>query len=134
MRSNHLNVFVQGPLKEASKFAQQLSGAVNEKVMGVERSEVPAGDAPGMSTGMGAEAPWEGAEAAAGAAAAGGAAGVGMAKGWQPPTNEPGMGAAKEVELANNVPSELDAAKDSAGELSIDEQVFEGGLGFFLVV
>lgn len=112
----------KGPLKEASKFAQQLSGAVNEKVMGVERSTNPAADTPDMGMGMGTEAPWEGAEGAA-AAAAGGATGVGMAKGWQPPTTEPGMGMAKELELANDVPSELDAASDSAAELSIDEQV-----------
>ena len=119
----------KGPLKEASKFAQQLSGAVNEKVMGAERSNVPAGDTPDVGMGMGTEAPWEGAEeaAAAAAAAAGGATGVGMAKGWQPPTSEPGMGMAKELELANDVPSELDAVKDTSGELSIDEQVFTGG-------
>lgn len=88
--------------------------------MGVERPDLPAGETPDM--GMGAQAPWEGAEAAAGAAA-GGAAGVGMAQGWKPPTSEPGMGMGKEIELANDVPSELDAAKDTAGELSIDEQV-----------
>lgn len=94
--------------------------------MGGEKSKVPAGDTPDVGMGMGAEAPWEGAEAAT-AAAAGGATGVGMAKGWQPPTSEPGMGMAKELELANDVPSELDAAKDTGGELSIDEQVFAGG-------
>lgn len=86
-------------MKQASKFAEQLSGAVNKKVMGLDDS-APAGDV--VAEG------WEGAEAAA-AAAAGGVAGVGMAQGWKPPTAEPGM----DQELANDVPSEL----------SIDEQV-----------
>lgn len=86
-------------MKGASKFAKQLSGAVNEKVMGLVDS-VP-------DTDIGSEG-WEAAEAAA-ATAAGGAAGVGMAKGWKPPTNELGMN----QELANDVPSEL----------TIDEQV-----------
>lgn len=98
--------------------------------MGVERPSVPAADTPDMGMGEGAEAPWEGAEAAAAAAAAGGATGVGMSKGWQPPTSEPGMGLAKDLELANDVPSELDAARDTASELSIDEQVSTGGGGF----
>lgn len=112
---------LKGPLKEASKFAQQLSGAVNEKVMGVERPNVPA-DVPDV----GAGAAWEGAEAATAAAAAGGAAGVGMANGWKPPTSELGMD--KEIELANDVPSELDAGSDTASALTIDEQVRLVGL------
>lgn len=105
----------KGPLKEASKFAQQLSGAVNEKVMGAERANAPADGGTGAA--------WEGAEAAT-AAAAGGAAGVGMANGWKPPTSEPGMD--KDIELANNVPGELDAVSDTApaGDfLTMDDQV-----------
>lgn len=96
-------VFVsQGPLKQASKFAEQLSGAVNQKVMELGDS-APSPDIEAASL--------EGAEAAAAAtaAAAGGAAGIGMAQGWKPPTTELGM----DEELANDVP----------GELSIDEQV-----------
>lgn len=83
---------MQGPLKEASKFASQLSGAVNKKVMEI-------GDPLANDGGDALEA----AEAAT-------AAGVGMAQGWKPPTNQPGVG----QELANDVPSEL----------SIDEQVY----------
>ncbi len=92
--------------------------------MGMERSAASPADTPNPTAmpdtgGAAAETAWEGAEAAAtGAAAAGGAAAVGMAKGWQPPTSEPGMG----MDLANDVPAELDAASDTA-ELSIDEQV-----------
>ncbi|CAM9588147.1 unnamed protein product [Ectocarpus fasciculatus] len=107
----------EGPLKEASKFAQQLSGAVNEKVMGGERAAVPTDSS---TSDIGTGAAWEGpAEAVAGA---GGAAGVGMANGWKPPTSELGMD--KKVELANDVPSELDAPSTSSAtsELSIDEQ------------
>ncbi|CAM9144498.1 unnamed protein product [Laminaria digitata] len=91
----------EGPLKEASKFANQLSGAVNKKVLGLGDS-----DAAPDAADVGAEA-WEGAEAAA-AVTAGGAAGLGMANEWKAPTNELGM----DQELANDVPSEL----------SIDEQ------------
>ncbi|CAN0293828.1 unnamed protein product [Pylaiella littoralis] len=104
----------KGPLKEASKFAQQLSGAVNEKVMGTETVDAPAD--------VGAGAAWEGADAAT-AAAASGAAGVGMPNGWKAPTS--GLGMDKETQMANDVPSELDAARDTApaGELlTIDEQ------------
>lgn len=106
---------LKGPLKEASKFAQQLSGAVNEKVMGTETVDAPAD--------VGAGAAWEGADAAT-AAAASGAAGVGMPNGWKAPTS--GLGMDKETQMANDVPSELDAARDTApaGELlTIDEQV-----------
>lgn len=91
----------EGPLKEASKFANQLSGAVNKKVLGLGDS-----DASPDAADVGAEA-WEGAEAAA-AVTAGGAAGVGMANEWKAPTDELGM----DQELANDVPAEL----------SIDEQ------------
>lgn len=93
---------LQGPLKQASKFAEQLSGAVNQKVMEIG----DAANSPGVDA-----AKLEGTEAAvaATAAAAGGAAGVGMAQGWKPPTTELGM----DEELANDVPSEL----------TIDEQV-----------
>lgn len=97
----------KGPLKEASKFANQLSGAVNKKVLGLGDSEASPDAAD-----VGAEG-WEGAEAAA-AVAAGGAAGVGMATDWKAPTNELGMN----QELANDVPSEL----------SIDEQVRDEGI------
>lgn len=92
-------------MKEASKFAEQLSGAVNKKVLGLGD-----GDAPADAADVGAEV-WEGAEAAAAVTAGGvaGAAGVGMAKEWKAPTNELGM----DQELANDVPAEL----------SIDEQV-----------
>lgn len=111
----------QGPLKEASKFAQQLSGAVNEKVMGAERAAAPT-DSSTSDVGAGAAA-WEGPAEAVAGAGAGGAAGVGMANGWKPPTSELGM--EKKVELANDVPSELDAPNGSSvtSELSIDEQV-----------
>ena len=94
-------------MKEASKFADQLSGAVNKKVLGLSGS-----DASPDAADVGAEA-WEGAEAVA-AVTAGGAAGVGMAKEWKAPTNELGM----DQELTNDVPSEL----------SIDEQVRDGGV------
>lgn len=97
------SVFVsQGPLKQVSKFAEQLSGAVNQKVMELG----DAAPSPDIEA-----ATLEGAEAAAAATAAavGGAAGIGMAQGWKPPTTELGM----DEELANDVP----------GELSIDEQV-----------
>lgn len=97
----------KGPLKEASKFANQLSGAVNKKVLGLGDS-----DASPDAADVGAEA-WEGAEAAA-AVTAGGAAGVGMANEWKAPTDELGM----DQELANDVPAEL----------SIDEQVRDGGV------
>lgn len=92
-------------MKEASKFAEQLSGAVNKKVLGLGD-----GDAPADAADVGAEA-WEGAEAAAAMTAGGaaGAAGAGIAKEWKAPTNELGM----DQELANDVPAEL----------SIDEQV-----------
>lgn len=100
-------LFSKGPLKEASKFANQLSGAVNKKVLGLGDS-----DAPPDAADVGVEG-WEGAEAA-GAVTAGGAAGVGMATDWKESTNELGMN----QELANNVPSEL----------SIDEQVRDGGI------
>lgn len=95
---------VQGPLKEASKFASQISGAVNKKVMELDDDAVSAVD--------GGVQAWPGAEATV-ATAAGGVAG-----GWKPPTSERGMS----QELANDVPQELSST------LSIDEQV---GLGLY---
>lgn len=82
-------------MKEASKFASQISGAVNKKVMD---NEVDGG-----------VQPWPGAEATVATAAGG------VAAGWKPPTSidEPGMSR----ELANDVPQEL------SSPLSIDEQV-----------
>ncbi|CAB1113770.1 unnamed protein product [Ectocarpus sp. CCAP 1310/34] len=109
----------EGPLKEASKFAQQLSGAVNEKVMGIDRESAPIDSS---TSDVGEGAVWEGPPEVVAGAGAGGAAGVGMANGWKPPTSELGM--EKTVELANDVPSELDAPSVSSAtsELSIDEQ------------
>ena len=52
---------------------------------------------------------WAGAEATVATAAAG----VGVARGWKPPTSEPGMA----QELTGDVPAELSAS------LSIEEQV-----------
>lgn len=93
----------QGPLKEASKFASQISGAVNKKVMELDND---------VDGGLQA---WPGAEATVATGAGG------VAAGWKPPTSidEPGMSR----ELANDVPQELSST------LSIDEQV---GLVFYL--
>lgn len=97
---------MQGPLEGASKFAKQMSGAVNQKIMDLSDS-LPGG---GADTNAGADL-WGEVETAAAATAkvAGGVAGAGMANQWKPPTNEVGM----DQELANDVPAEL----------SMDEQV-----------
>lgn len=88
--------------------------------MGIDRAAAPTD---GSTSDIGAGAAWEGPAEAVAGAGAGGAAGVGMANGWKPPTSELGM--EKKLELANDVPSELDAPSGSSAtsELSIDEQV-----------
>ena len=89
-------------MKEARKFAAQVSGAVNKKVMELDADDVSAAD--------GGVQAWPGAEAtvATAATAAGGVAGN-----WKPPTSEPGMSR----KLANDVLPEI------SSRLSIDEQV-----------
>lgn len=114
-RLNHCPTWIcfeQGPLKGVSKFAEQVSGAVNKNIMGKEEAANPAEEG---------DQAWEGQEGAEGAAT-GGPSGAGQE--WQSPTDELGMeniwqpptnGFSEGQELANDVPSEL----------TIDEQVRE---------